>query len=61
MSGKRNSFHKKVVVDPLINKNILLIPHSAHPALVYGRAFARAGYASTRNRWVQAPNSLFPF
>jgi len=25
----------------------------SHPALVYGRVFARAGYGSTRKRWAQ--------
>jgi len=25
-----------------------------HPALVYGRIFARAGYVSTRKRWALA-------
>jgi hypothetical protein len=25
-----------------------------HPALVYGRVFARAGYVTTRKRWAQA-------
>jgi len=35
-------------------KNKLDFTAEAHPALVYGRVLARAGYVDTRRRWVQA-------
>ena len=34
--------------------SVVLSTFRKHPALVYGRVFARAGYASTHKRWVQA-------